>query len=126
MPFTPSITIEGCKRILINPKKIYSPFMTMAFNIRKEFEDKLPAVIHPADKTTRPQMLKKIDNPDYYDLIKNFEKISGLPVLLNTSFNLHGDAIVENPLQAIKTFLFSDLDILILNEFVIIRRLKKK
>ena len=125
MPFTPSITIEGCKKILHNPKQLYSPYMTMAFNLKKGYESKLPAVIHPADKTTRPQMLKKIDNPDYYNLIKNFENITGLPVLLNTSFNLHGDAIVENPSQAIKTFLYSDLDILILNEFTIIRRLKK-
>ena len=70
-------------------------------------------------------MLKKKDNPDYYNLIKEFEKISGLPVVLNTSLNLHGDAMVENPNQAIDTFLKSDLDILILEKFAIIRRLKK-
>jgi carbamoyltransferase len=122
MPFTPSITYEGCKKMLVNPKKIYSPFMTMAFDLKNGYPEKIPAVIHPADKTTRPQMLKKQDNRDYYELIKEFEKISGLPVLLNTSFNLHGDAIVESPLQAVKTFLKSDIDILILNEYTIIRR----
>ena len=87
--------------------------------------NKLPGVIHPADKSTRPQMLKKEDNPNYYNLLKEFEKITGLPVLLNTSFNLHGDAIVENANQAINTFLKSDLDILILNDYTIIRRLKQ-
>ena len=125
MPFTPSITYEGCKKILKNPKNIYSPYMTMAFDVKEKYIDKLPGVIHPADKSTRPQMLKKEDNPDYYNLIKEFEKITGLPVLLNTSFNLHGDAIVENSIQAINTFLKSDLDILILNNYTIIRRLKK-
>ncbi len=96
----------------------------MAFDVKEEYIDKLPGVIHPADKSTRPQMLKKKDNPEYYNLIKDFEKITGLPVLLNTSFNLHGDAIVENANQAIDTFLKSNLDILILNDYTIIRRLK--
>ena len=125
MPFTPSMTFEGCKKILINPNNIYSPYMTMAFDLKKGYAEKIPAVIHSADKSTRPQMLKKEVNPDYYNLIIEFEKISGLPVLLNTSFNLHGDAIVENSLQAIKTFLKSDLDVLVLNNYSIIRRLKK-
>ena len=97
----------------------------MAFDLKKGYAEKIPGVIHPADKSTRPQMLKREVNPDYYDLITEFEKITGLPVLLNTSFNLHGDAIVESSVQAIKTFLKSDLDILILNNYSIIRRLKK-
>ena len=121
MPFTPTITFEGAKKILKNSGKIYSPFMTVAFDLKERFIKKLPGVIHSADKSTRPQMLKKEDNPDYYNLIKEFEKISGLPVLLNTSFNLHGDAIVESANQAIDTFLKSDLDALILNNYLIIR-----
>ena len=58
--------------------------MTMAFDVKKQFVNKIPAVIHPADKTTRPQMLKKQDNPDYYDLISKFKSITKLPLLLNT------------------------------------------
>ena len=122
MPFTPSMTFEGCKKILINPNNIYSPYMTMAFDLKKGYAEKIPAVIHSADKSTRPQMLKKEVNPDYYNLISEFEKISGLPVLLNTSFNLHGDAIVENAHQAINTFINSDLDALILNNYLISRK----
>tara|TARA_Y100000591_G_C21343207_1_gene455836 strand:- start:263 stop:574 length:312 start_codon:yes stop_codon:yes gene_type:complete len=95
--------------------------MTMAFDVKKQFVNKIPAVIHPADKTTRPQMLKKQDNPDYYDLISKFKSITKLPLLLNTSFNLHGDAIVENAKQAVMTFEKSELDALILNDFLIIR-----
>ncbi len=124
MPFTPSLTIDGCKKILKNPKNIYSPYMTMAFDINKNYEKYLSAVIHPSDKSIRPQMLKRESNKDYYDLLKEYEKITGLPVLLNTSFNLHGDAIVENATQAINTFKRSDLDILVINNFAIIRREK--
>ena len=95
--------------------------MTMAFDVKKQFVNKIPAVIHPADITTWPHMLKKQDNPDYYDLISKFKSITKLPLLLNTSFNLHGDAIVENAKQAIMTFEKSELDALILNDFLIIR-----
>ena len=94
----------------------------MAFDINKDYEKYLSAVIHPSDKSIRPQMLKRDSNKDYYDLIKEYEKITGLQVLLNTSFNLHGDAIVENATQAINTFKKSDLDILVINNFAIIRR----
>lgn len=124
MPFTPSILKEGSKKILKNKKNIYSPYMTMAFDVKKKYIKDLSAVIHPSDKSIRPQMLKKESNEDYYDLIKEYAKITGLPVLLNTSFNLHGDAIVENEKQAIYTFKKSDLDILIINNFAIIRREK--
>ena len=65
-------------------------------------------------------MLKKQDNPDYYDLIQ-IQEYNKITLLLNTSFNLHGDAIVENAKQAIMTFEKSELDALILNDFLIIR-----
>ncbi len=66
-------------------------------------------------------MLKKESNPDYYDLINEFYKLTDIPLVLNTSFNLHGDAIVENADQAINTFKKSDIDILIINDFAIKR-----
>ena len=88
MPFTPSMMFEEVDRLLLNPKNIYSPFMTIAFDLKPEYYDSLPAVVHPADKTIRPQMLKKEDNPFYYEIMEEFKKISGFGVLLNTSFNL--------------------------------------
>ena len=95
--------------------------MTMAYDMKKGMAELLPAVVHPADKTSRPQMLRRKDNPEYYDIIKEFEKISGHPVVLNTSFNLHGEAIVETPEQALNTFDKSELDILLLNGTAIVR-----
>ena len=68
-------------------------------------------------------MLKKSNNEEYYAIIKEFEKLSGLPIILNTSFNLQGDAIIETPQQAIDTFENSDLDILLLGERAIIRKM---
>jgi len=121
MPFTPTICYEDCIKYLVNERNIYSPWMTMAFDLKDGLAKSLPAVVHPADKTCRPQMLKKEDNPSYYEIIKEFEKLSGHPVLLNTSFNLHGDAIVETPNQAIETFDNSEIDILLLGGKAIFR-----
>jgi carbamoyltransferase len=95
--------------------------MTMAFDLKPEYIDIIPAVIHPADKTVRPQMLKRDDNPAYYDLISAFKKLSGLGILLNTSFNLHGEPIVESPEDAVSTFVRSDLDVLLFDNIAILR-----
>jgi carbamoyltransferase len=121
MPFTPSMHYEEVERLIINPKGIHSPFMTMAFDLKPEYVDIIPAVIHPADKTIRPQMLKREENPDFYDLISAFKKRSGFGVLLNTSFNLHGEPIVESPEDAVSTFVRPDLDVLLFDNIAILR-----
>ena len=122
MPFTPSMTIEQADEMLINNKNIYSPYMTIAFEVKSEFIKLLPAVIHPADKTIRPQMLKRSSNPKYYDLLNAFKEQSGIACVLNTSFNLHGEAIVDTPDDAISTFERSELDILLFDNYSIHRK----
>lgn len=121
MPFTPSMTLEQAERMIVNPKGVYSPYMTMAFDLKDEWLGEIPAATHPADKTVRPQMLHDQDNPSYYALIKAFGRIAGIECLMNTSFNLHGDAIVESPDDAIRTFLESELDILLFDDVAISR-----
>jgi carbamoyltransferase len=121
MPFTPTILSEYCSEYIENPKKIASPFMTMAFDTCPGAASKIPAAVHPSDKTARPQMLKKDDNEGYYNLIECFHKITGVPVLLNTSFNLHGEAIVETVDDALYTFENSDIDVLIVNDIALVR-----
>ena len=69
-----------------------------------------------------PRCLKKNDNPENYDLIKEFEKISGISALLNTSYNLHGYPIVCNVKDAVSTFKKTKIDILQLNNFIILRK----
>ena len=78
----------------------------------------IPAVIH-TDKTARIQSISKDQNPTVFKLIKEFAKISKVPVLINTSFNIKGEPIVETPDDAIKTFIKSDIDYLILHDYLI-------
>ena len=119
MPFTPTILIERTKDYIINQKNIDSTFMTMAFDSTKLGQKHLRGAIHPYDNTVRPQILTRDQNPNYYLLIKEFEKLTGIGALLNTSFNLHGDPIVCSPEDAMYTFVNSDLDILQLEKYII-------
>ena len=122
MPFTPSILIEHSEKYVINPKKILSPYMTIAFDSTEKAKEDLIAAIHPADQTLRPQFVEKFSNPEYHDLISNFEKLTGIGGLLNTSLNLHGEPIVGNVDDAIHTLLNSDLDALVINDYLISRK----
>ncbi len=119
MPFTPTILEEDQNKFLINPKKVKSKFMSMAFRTTKFAQNNLQAAIHPADFTARPQILNKKDNPDYYQIIKEFKKITGVGAMLNTSLNLHGLPVVMNVKDAFNVFENSDLDILIVQNYII-------
>ena len=90
----------------------------MAFDTTEERE-KMIAAIHPSDFTARPQVVKKEDNPEYYRLIKEFEKKTGRGVLLNTSFNLHGYPIVYGPEEAMWVFKNSGLKYLALGDYLV-------
>ena len=100
-------------------------FMTISFDVRKKYIGKIPAATHPFDKTCRPQFVKKNLNPQYYNLIKEFKKITKIGVLLNTSFNLHGEPIVFSPKNAIKSFLNSGLEYLYIGEYLVTKSSKK-
>lgn len=121
MPFTPSILIEQSEKYVVNPKKIASPYMTIAFDSTNQAKKDLVAAMHPADETLRPQFVDKSSNPEYHDLISNFEKLTGIGGLLNTSLNLHGEPIVGNVNDAIHTLVNSDLDALVINNSIISR-----
>ncbi|NQY73406.1 MAG: hypothetical protein HRT90_01440, partial [Candidatus Margulisbacteria bacterium] len=79
----------------------------------------IPAAVHPADETVRPQVVTKEANPRYYSLIKAFKKKTGVGCLLNTSFNLHGYPIVNTPEHAFFVFENSGIDVLVLNNTLI-------
>lgn len=122
MPFTPSILAERADDYLVNPKGIRSPFMTMAFNTTELAHKDILAALHPADFTARPQILEREHNPEYYDIISEFEKLTGIGAVLNTSFNLHGDPIVLGPKEAIYTLDNSELDGLLMNNILLERK----
>jgi carbamoyltransferase len=122
MPFTPSILEERAQDYLVNPKKLQASYMTIAFDSTVLARKHIRAAIHPADFTVRPQLVSRKLNPEYYALIKAFESKTGVGALLNTSLNLHGDPIVCNVADAIKTLLESGLDGLILPGVLLLRR----
>lgn len=121
MPFAPVIIERYAEEYLINPKAILSPYMTVAFRTTSKGYDAMPAASHPADKTSRAQILRKDTNPQLYEILEEFEKITARGALLNTSFNLHGYPIVNTPQNAIDVFLKSGLDGVLLDNFLVLR-----
>lgn len=115
-PFAASILYE--KRADFFEDPIDSPYMALAFNLKEEAIHQIPAAVH-VDNSTRPQFVRKEINPLYWELIHNFGDITGTYALLNTSFNLKEEPIVCSPSDAIKTFLASNLDYLIISDFVV-------
>ena len=119
MPFAPSILSERQDDYIINPKNIEARFMQIGFDSTKLAEEHIPAALHPFDRTSRPQIVTKKDNPSYHSLIKAFEKLTGVGALMNTSFNIHGEPIVGDPSDAIDTFLRCGLHHLLIGAYLI-------
>ena len=118
MPFAPSIMDEYGKDYFLNYAK--SPFMTMAFNVKKEKVKNIRAAIH-VDNTARPNSVTKKSNPLYYQVIKEFQKLSGVPAVLNTSFNKHGLPIVNSPEDAINHLFWNCIDELAIGDYLVKR-----
>jgi carbamoyltransferase len=116
-PFAPSMTEAGADEYLENAGS--APFMIKTFDVVTEKADEIEAVLQPADETTRPQTVRPDQNERYHRLLTEFEDRTGVPVLLNTSFNDHAEPIVRTPAEALKDFYGMGLDILVLNDFVI-------
>jgi carbamoyltransferase len=95
-----------------------SPFMLFVFAVRPEQADKIPAVCH-TDGTARVQTVRRNQNQPYYDLLKAFAKRTGVPILVNTSFNTRGEPIVCTPRDAVECFWSSPLDALAIGPFLL-------
>jgi carbamoyltransferase len=119
MPFTPSVLDSAEKKYFYNPKKIDANYMVITFNSTEIARKQLPAAMHPYDFTIRPQVVLKEHNPEYYNLLQEFQRITGVGALLNTSFNLHGEPNVLTPEDALHTVENSALKYLILDNFLL-------
>lgn len=97
-----------------------NPFMTFTVNVKPEKKDAIPAVVH-FDGTSRLQTVNAEDQPRVGRLLSEFEKISGVPVLMNTSFNIANEPIVCSPADAIRTFFTSGLDALFLEDYLVLK-----
>ncbi|PKO17676.1 MAG: hypothetical protein CVU39_04130 [Chloroflexi bacterium HGW-Chloroflexi-10] len=114
-PFAPSILEEEKGRYFKEQKN--SPFMILAFDTLPETRDEIIAAVH-IDGTARPQTVNKLTNPIYWNLIREFQKISGIPAVLNTSFNVDSQPIVNTPEEAIETFLNCGIEVLSIGNFI--------
>ncbi len=118
-PFTPSVLADRASEFFTID--IESPFMLLAPYVKPGKAELVPAITH-VDNTARVQTVSREVNERYYDLIKAFEKRTGIPMVLNTSFNVAGEPIVEAPEDAINCFLSTDIDILGIDNFLISKK----
>jgi carbamoyltransferase len=112
-PFAPVVLAERADEIFESHRD--SPYMLLAEAVRPEWRDRIPAIVH-VDGTARVQTIREDQNGPLYRLIKAFDALTGVPVLLNTSFNVKGEPIVETPEDAIHCFLTTGIDYLILHD----------
>ena len=97
-----------------------SPFMLLVYDVLPEKRAQVPAITH-VDGTGRVQSVREEDNPRYYALIKEFEKVTGVPLVLNTSFNIRGEPIVNTPREAVTCFLKTGMDALFLGDYLFLK-----
>lgn len=115
-PFAPSILWEYQQNYF--ELDIKNPYMLIVSEIKKDKRKIIPAVTH-VDCSGRLQTVLKEENPIYYRLIDEFRKLTGVPVLLDTSFNIKGEPIVETPENAIQCFLRTQIDVLVIGNYLV-------
>ena len=114
MPFAPMVLKDKATDIFYNAEKssYTAEFMTLCYTAKEEWIDKIPACIHTVDNTGRPQFVNPETNPHWYELLNAYYKKTNIPVLLNTSFNGHGEPIVNTPSQAFEHLKKGTIDFL--------------
>jgi carbamoyltransferase len=115
-PFAPSVLLEHATEYF--DLDVPSPFMILAADAREETVGEIPAVVH-VDDSARVQTVTREDNGVFYDVIEKFHRVTGVPVVLNTSFNLAGEPIVETPGDALRTFMATHMDYLVIHDYLI-------
>ena len=115
-PFAPIVLHERAKEVFEGEED--SPFMLIAKNVRPEWRDKIPAIVH-VDGTARVQTVREATNPALYRLLKEFDALTGVPVLINTSFNVKGEPIIETPRDAVICFLTTGIDHLVMHDMLV-------
>ncbi|MDP8248262.1 MAG: carbamoyltransferase [Candidatus Tritonobacter lacicola] len=116
-PFAPAVLVEKVNDYFdIGADE--APYMLLVGEVRPDKRKVIPAVTH-ADNTARPQTVRREVNPRYYDIIAEFEKLTGVAVIINTSFNVRGEPIVLTPQQAYNCFATTDMDYVVLERFIV-------
>jgi len=118
-PFAPAVLSEYQSEIF--DLDYFSPYMLVTTKVKEEWRSKIPAVTH-IDHTSRYQTVTPQTNPKFYSLLSKFKDITGIPVLMNTSFNGPSEPIVESPYDALNTFVDRNLDVLVIGNYFITKR----
>jgi carbamoyltransferase len=120
MPFAPVTIAEYAEQCYenIGDARYPASFMTMTFNCTDWMKQHCPAVVH-VDGTARPQLIAREVNPGYYAIVDEYRKLTGLPSIINTSFNMHEEPIVCTPEDAIRSFMTGNLDYLAIGSFLL-------
>ena len=116
-PFALSILEEHFESYVKKPAP--SPFMIMAFEVNEDKADGIQSGMHWIDRTTRPQTVSRTTNPLYWQLIESFRELTGVPALLNTSFNVKDEPIVCSPRDALRCFYGCGMDALVMGDFIL-------
>lgn len=119
-PFAPVVLKKYMGKIfeIDKPLPKIADYMLLVYKFTKEGKKNIPATVHVND-TGRPQSISRKDNPMYYDLIDTYRKKTGIPAIINTSFNVRGEPIVATPKDAINCFLGTGIDYLVIDRFII-------
>ena len=120
MPFAPSTLAEYTDESFeeVDGALDAARFMTITFDCTESMSKTCPGVVH-IDNTARPQIVHRADNPSYYKTIEEYHKLTGLPTIVNTSFNIHEEPIVCTPADAIRAFKMGHLDYLAIGSFLV-------
>ncbi|MBN1553936.1 MAG: hypothetical protein JXA11_04270, partial [Phycisphaerae bacterium] len=122
MPFAPVTLVEDAERCYIqgNKSAYTAGFMTVCYDCTDEMKQQSPAVVH-VDGTARPQYISRKQNPFYYDVLNQYKRRTGICSVVNTSFNMHEEPIVCTAEDALKAFVASNLDALVLEDKLILK-----
>ncbi|NJO54674.1 MAG: hypothetical protein HC829_07390 [Bacteroidales bacterium] len=114
MPFAPVVRIERYAEVFELPQSLVYPaqFMTTTCDVKPGWRDRVPAVTH-VDGTARPQVIARGQNRVYWDILDEYEKLTGLPVLINTSFNVHEEPIINAPAECIRALKDKRVDLVV-------------
>jgi carbamoyltransferase len=119
MPFAPYVLEEDAERVFeITPVNRYAAhFMTITCAVRPEWRARIPAVLH-VDNTARPQIVREADNPLFAGILRRFRDRTGIPVLINTSFNVHEEPIVNRPEECRRALVDGRVDFVVTKQAV--------
>jgi carbamoyltransferase len=126
MPFAPMILDSIASDVLegYQPTHRAAEFMTVTYSVKPHWQERIPAVVH-VDGTARPQIVTKIATPRMHEIISRYQGLSNLGVVINTSFNLHEEPIVESPADALRSLEQDAIDILAISDFIVVANSSK-